>query len=184
MKNPTQQELMEFVDGVLPPPRRREIEQRLESSPRLRQEAALLRAMRNTVRNETIVRPSKHFTSSVLGEVLPQRNESLLYRLVKNSSNIFAMTLVLSLIGIVLAVNPSDGGSGTDIFSKSIGSYSAAYRSVADRFSLMSEQVIRPVGEASKTFSGKFLYVGIAAFILLIVADEVFGRRYTRIRYK
>ena len=112
MKNPTEQELMEYVDGTLFPPRFREVEMLAAKSKQIQSEIALLQAIRRSVRSEAAATPSKHFTEQVMSELFPAKRDSLWYRIVKNSSNIFAMALVLSMVGIVLLSTP--GGRKTE----------------------------------------------------------------------
>ncbi|MFA6470150.1 MAG: hypothetical protein WCW35_14740 [Bacteroidota bacterium] len=181
---PTQQELMEFVDGTLPPQRFREIEFHISNSTQLQNEIALIRAMRTTVHRETLVAPSKRFTEHVMNEILPLEHESLWMRLAKNSSNLFAMVLVLSMIGIVMVSGPGTAKNDTNIVTKSIDSYSAAYNSIMENISGWANQFIQPAQQVTTTSSGKFLLLGLAAFFLFMILDEIVGKKYFHARIK
>lgn len=184
MNNPTTQELMEYVDGTLLPQRYREIELLVSRSRHLQQEVSLLRAIRTTVQNDITATPSKRFTSNVMKEVLPFRKESLWFHVLKNSSNIFAMVLVLSMIGIVLVSGVKSSGSTANPISKSIESYSTAYNSMLDTFSEWSKQYTKPVNQIAQTSSGKFFLIGLIAFFVFIVLDDYFGKKYFHSRIK
>lgn len=183
-RRPAQQELMEFVDGTLPPDRFREVEQLVSQSRRLQSEVRLLQAMRRTVYEDRSVTVSKKFTAGVMSEVLPVRQDSLWLRLAKNSSNLFAMVLVLSMIGIVLVSGPGKTQNNSNIFSKTMESYTAAYESAQQNISGWTKQFIQPVDHATSTPSGKFLLIGLAAFIIVVIADEVLGKRFFQARIR
>ena len=184
MKNPTQQELMEYVDGTLVPQRFLEIDQLVSTSRRLQNEVSLIQTLRKTMRSGMLIAPSKTLTAKVMAEILPGRQESLWFRLAKNSSNVFAMILVLSLIGIVLVSTPATPKSETSIFTKTIESYSTAFSSVFESFSHWSKQYTQPVGEITRTPSGKFMLLGLAAFVIFIAVDELLGKKYFHARIK
>jgi hypothetical protein len=180
---PTPQELMEYIDGTLAPVRYREVEQLVAQSPRLRSEVTLLQAMRRVVREDT-VRPSGNFTAGVMNELLPVRKESLWFRLAKNSSNLFAMVLVLSMIGIVMVSGPGKTQRDADLFSTTVESYATAYNMAVQNVSAWMEQFVRPVNQVAATSSGKFLLIGLGVFFLFVVADELFGKRFFHARIK
>lgn len=180
----SEQELMEYVDGLLPPSRRREVETAIAHSQLLQREVSVLRAINTTVQQETIVSPSKNFTTNLLKDIIPVQKESLLFRVVKNSSSVFAMVLVLSFIGILLSFDSNSISNGSSPIAKSFESYSVAYHSMVESISTVQKQITQPVNDASKTFSGKFLLFGLAGLIVFIVVDEVFGKRYFQARIK
>ena len=177
MKNPTRQELMEFVDGVLTPQRKAEIEYLVRHSTALQNEISLLNAMKKAVQTELTISPSKNFTAEVMKELLPARQETIAYRLLKNSSNIFAMVLVLSLIGIVLLPSPTPSAGTANSLSRSLDSFSSFYDSAIRDLSEWTKQYSQPLGEASKTTSGKIAFIALAIFSLFIAIDEIFGKK-------
>jgi len=184
MKNPTVEELMEYLDGTLTPLRYNEIEIMISKSSGLQKEILLLKAIQKTVQNDIAVSPTRKFTAHVMKEILPAQQESFWLRAIKNSSNIFAMVLVLSMIGIALVSNPSSSTGGTSALSKNIEAYSATYNTVIDAFSNWTEQYTHPVNQAVNTPSGKFFIMGLFAFFVLMIIDEFFGNRYFHSRIK
>jgi len=184
MKNPTQQELMEYVDGTLPPQRFLEIEQLVSQSRRLQNEVALMQTMQKTLQYDTIVYPSKKFMANVMNEITPGKQESLWFRLAKNSSNVFAMILVLSLIGIVLVSNPSGQKDEWNLLTKGVESYSTAFNTVSETVYHWTKQYSQPVEEIAKSSSGKFMLLGIMAFVIFIAVDELLGKKYFQAHIK
>ena len=84
MNNPTYQELISYVDGILEPERRREIEYLIAQSTSLKKEIDILTAMQTVVRQDRV--PVSHrFTDKIMNDVLPQGREAFWYRFVKNS---------------------------------------------------------------------------------------------------
>jgi hypothetical protein len=184
MKNPTQQELMEYVDGTLVPQRFREIEILVSQSGHLQHEISLLKAMRRSVQQNMMVSPSKRFTANVMNELLPIKKETFWFQLAKNSSNLFAMILVLSMIGIVLSSGSGGTKNGSNFFTKGVESYSSAYNSVVESVSGWKKQYSQPVGELTKSPSGKFILIGLTAFFLFTIVDELIGKKFFHARIK
>lgn len=183
MKTPTMQELIEYLDGTLHPSRYQELDIEISKSPRLQKEIALLKAMQKIVRNDTAATPSRKFTAHVMKEILPLHQETYWMRILKNSSNLFAMALVLSMIGMVLVWSPSSS-SGNSLLSKSFESYSTTYNTTLDSFTAWTKQYMHPVNQAAKTSSGKFLFIGVFAFFIFVIVDEYFGKRNISHRIK
>ncbi len=183
MKNPTIQELMEYLDGTLHPLRYQELDIVISKSPRLQKELALLKATQRIVRNDSAATPSRKFTAHVMKEILPVPQESFWMRILKNSSNLFAMVLVLSMIGMVLVWSPSSS-SENSLLSKSFESYSTTYNAALDSFASWTKQYMHPVNQAAKTSSGKFFLIGVFAFFIFVIVDEYFGKRNFSTRIK
>lgn len=181
---PSQQELMEFIDGTLPAERSRELEQRIASSRRLQTEVRLLRAMHRAVQEDVPHRLSNAFTDSILQEIAPVRTGSLWIRLSENSSNLFAMVLVLSMIGIVVVSGPGKKQNESNLFTTAMESYSAVFDGLGEQISGWTKQAAQPMHQVTATSSGKFLFIGLTAFFLFIIVDEIVGKRYFHARLK
>lgn len=183
-RRPTQHELMEFVDGTLLPQRFQEIESMAAQSRTLQHEIAMVTAVRKAVRDQAAIPTSKKFTVNVMNEILPAREASLWFRLAKNSSNLFAMVLVLSMIGIVLVSGPGGSKNEAEQITKSVELYSTVYTSLVEGISDLTKQFSQPVAKVSKSPSGRFMIMGIAAFCLFLALDELLGKKYFRARIK
>jgi hypothetical protein len=181
---PSRQELMEFIDGTLPAERSRELEQRIASSRSLQSEVRLLQALQRAVKEDVPFRLSSAFTESVLQRTAPARTDSLWIRLSENSSNLFAMVLVLSMIGIVIVSGPGKKQNDSNIFTTTMESYSALFDNIGQQVSGWTKQAAAPMHQVSATPSGKFLFIGLTAFFLFIIVDEIIGKRYFLARLK
>ena len=184
MKNPTRYELMEFVDGTLMPQRYREIDMLVSQSRHLQNEVALLQKMRISVSQNSVVPASKAFTEQVMNEIHPSPKESLLFRMIKNSSNLFAMAIVLSLITIVLVSGPGVPKSESTVIAKNLESIRTKYSAITESFSQLAHQFSLPVDQIAKSSSGKFLILGIGAFLIFVIVDEMLGKKYFNARLK
>lgn len=176
MKNPTYQELISYVDGVLEPERRREIEQCIARSASLKQEIVLLQAMQKAVQDERTVL-SDRFTANVLGEALPRQRESLWYRAAKSSSNIVALAIVMSMIGFALVYSPDNASSSTTILSPQLETVRTSYQQAAVQLSQWMQKVLQPLGDASRTMSGKVVLFGSLVFFFYALIDGLVERR-------
>lgn len=181
-QSPTYRELMEFVDGTLPEKRHHEVGLLISQSPRLQKEVALLKSMDSTLRSDITEAASKNFTHDVMLEIHPLAFEPLWQRVLKNSSNIFAMVLVLTLIGIVFVSGPGSGLRDDNIIARSIDSYSAAYSTTTNAFSQWFQQMTQPVNQTiNQTVTiipGKSLLIGLAALFIFFIVDETLGKKY------
>jgi len=181
-RRPTHQELMEFVDGALLPHRQKEVEFLIKNSALLQKEIALLKAIKKVVQTEMTISPSRSFTNSVMKEILPAHKESFVFRLLKNSSNVFAMVLVLSLIAFIL-VSPSSS-STTNPISQSLDSFSLLYGTIVKQLLNWTSQFSHPLNEAAKTSSGKLIFLALIIFSLFVVVDEIIKRKFFQMKMK
>ena len=140
--------------------------------------------MKKTIQTETIILPSKNFTAEVMKEIFPAKQETMAYRLLKNSSNIFAMVLVLSLIGIVLFSSPNSSTSAAYPLSQSVDSFARFYDSATGYAIEWTKQYTQPLDKASRTTSGKIVFIALIIFSLFIVVDEIIGKKYFHARMK
>lgn len=175
MKNPTAQELMEYVDGTLEPSRAQAVEQMITQSKRLQLEIMLLKRMEETIRHTQIV-PSKNFTRNVMNEIQPYQ-ESFWFRMVNNSSNVFAMVIVLSLVGIVLFSSSGAENVTERQFGNIYNSITGGFHFVYHELTTFINQYSKPFEHAVKTTSGRILFIGLFIFALYIIVDEVFIKR-------
>lgn len=176
MKNPTIQEIMEYVDGTLEPSRYREVENMIARSKSLQKEIQMITAMRAAVNRERIA-PSGKFTSEIMNNILPQRRESIWFRLAKNSSNVFAMVVVLTLIAMALVSSTPPSSPTMNQLNTVFNSFSSSYNSTISQISSAVQEYTRPIDGAMKTTSGKMLVIGLFIFSLLVILDELFGKR-------
>ncbi|MFZ4619298.1 MAG: hypothetical protein ACOYNS_01970 [Bacteroidota bacterium] len=182
-RRPTQQELMEYVDGTLDPQRFLEIDHICTNSRKLQREVALLRMMRLSV-SRTIIPANRNFAADILSEVDPKRRTSFWYRMADNSSNIFAMVMVLSLVGMVILSVPGAAHTEKSAIAKTMDSYSSVISSTIDGVNNWTKHYAGPVHRINETFSGKLMLIAFGILFLFAAFDEVIGKRFFRVTNK
>lgn len=177
MKNPAYHELMEYCDGRTSPERAREIEQLIAGSRRLQQEVQLLRSLQHSVQRDVPSPVPARLKRNIMAAVLPQPNETWWYRAARSSSGLFAMALVLAMIGIAVSSGPGAEQHDPSLLSSAFDSYRTVYDGAAERLSAWSVRSLQPVHHAASSPIGRFLLIGLAVFVLFIVVDELIGKR-------
>ncbi len=178
---PTHQEMTEYVDGAIDPQRFLEIDQLAKRSSALRNEIALLKKMRESIGGQ-IIATGRNFNHDVMSQIVPQEHGSLWYRLASSSSKVFAMTLVLSLIGIVLFSGPAARQHDRTMVTRAMEVYSSAVTTVLGSIHSMTKGYSQPITQLGQGGTGKFLLMAVGIFFLFAAADEVIGKRYSRFR--
>ncbi|MHB1049540.1 MAG: anti-sigma factor family protein [Bacteroidota bacterium] len=176
MNNPTYQELLSYVDGMLDPERRREIEHLITLSSSLRKEIEIIAAMNTAIRQERVT-VSHRFTDKVMSDVLPRSRETLWYRMVKNSSNVVALVIVISIIIFSLMYTSADTPASQSVYIRQLETLSSSYNQFAQEFTERLQQVLTPIGNASATSSGKLVALGTLIFFFYVVIDGALERR-------
>lgn len=177
MRPPTYHELLEYVDGTLEPSRYNELKQDIERSPQLQKEIELIGAMNAVVRHQP-VNTSAHFTAALLREVLPPKHESLWFRIIKNSSNVFAMMMVLAMTGFTVMASSGNGTPRTTPLSQGLDSFSVLYRSLVQQFSQILDRSMPPSLGTSESISLEVLFIGGLIFFFYAAVDDLLGRRF------
>jgi hypothetical protein len=182
MKNPATKELYDFVDGVLPENRRKEIEQAVMENPSLQKEIRLLRSFRTVIGSKQMEEKlSSRFTKNVMDEILPAKQESVLFRILKNSSGIFAMVAVISIIVFSTKFVPEDSSqSRFNIITQSIDSFGSLYHSTTTALSQQTKEYTQPINSIAEKGFGKIFIIGIIVLAFIGLMDDLFGKRYFR----
>lgn len=177
MKNPTYRELMEYCDGGMDPVRAREIEQLVAGSSRLQREVRLIRSLERSVREDVPAPVPVRLRRNVLNAIHPSRQESFWFRIARNSSGLFAMALVLAMIGLAVSSGPEAELRDPSLLSTTIDSYRTVYDGAVAHLSAWSVRSLQPINHAASSPFGRFLLIGLAVFVLFIVVDDVIGKR-------
>jgi hypothetical protein len=184
MKTPTRQELMEFIDGTLSPEQHKQVDSLIKNSVTLQKEINLMMTLRKVVHTALVVSTPHNFTGKVMREILPVKQETFVYRALKNSSNIFAMAMVLSMIILVLMSSPNTSSGTSNPISQSFDSFSVLYTSAMEYSSNALKQYSAPLRETSKFPSGKIYFIGIGIFSLFVFFDGFLSKRFFHTRLK
>ncbi|MGH2567220.1 MAG: anti-sigma factor family protein [Bacteroidota bacterium] len=100
MNHMTQEQLFAFVDGRLEDDR---VTAHLDECRRCRKEVAFQRSLVGTARGLPLTKPSARLTERVMSRVLRTTQErSFSYRILQNLGYVFAMMMVLAVLGYIL----------------------------------------------------------------------------------
>ncbi|NUN68790.1 MAG: hypothetical protein HUU02_03665 [Bacteroidetes bacterium] len=184
MSDLSYQELMDYCDGRTTPSRTREIEAMIAASYRLQQELRLLRSLDHGVRKDIPSPVPARFTQRVVSALQPSRQELFLYRIARSSSALFAMAMVLAVIGLAVGPDPVTGHPDRSLFSSAVSSFRTVYDGAAERVSGWTTMSLPSVSRSIHLPSGSSLIIGLAVFFLFILLDEMMGKRYHRQTFK
>jgi anti-sigma factor RsiW len=181
MKSPTHQELFDYTDGTLPDVRRDELEAMISKDPSLAREVEVLRSLRTAMTSgEMFERTSKQFTGRVMDAVLPQRSESVSFKLVQNSGNILSMAVVLTLIVLAYRFIQPQSAPSSGILSESFNAFSNLYQNTVDAYTRYLSTALQPVTSKLPKGPGNFILIGIGVFLGLGLLDEFVRKRFFR----
>ncbi len=182
MKNPTRQELYDFLDGVLNEERQKEIEAFISQDPSVKKEISVIKQLQSVLMSDAMIEhPSARFTAQTMKAILPSKQESALFAVLKNSANVFAMAMVLALIVITYTMIPiSTNTSSSSIINQSFTSYENIYTEGMNFISIRTKEYIQPLKSLTKNGSGSFFVIGIAVFLAFGLFDELIGKKYFR----
>ena len=185
MKNPTQNEIQQYCDGTLEKQRKVEIDLLIKINSEIAQEVAIFNAVKKVSKNVLAVRTSNNFTKNVMGSILPVKNESLLLRILNNSSNVFAMFLVVSTIISVFLISPKQTGEkivlpGAEQYHTIITSYNK----VVDAFSIHSKEIFQPVNSVTGSGTKKMMLTALIIFVCYIILDNAWNKKIFSSRFR
>ena len=182
MNNPTHQELFDYVDGTMPEERRREIDRMASQYPALQKEIESMKLLESVIQSDGILeRTSSHFTADVMKEVLPAKKESLLFSVLKNSSNIFAMTIVVALIAISFTLVPDRPvTSSSNIIAQSMDAFTNLYQKAGNLFSQNTREYVQPVNTFADKGIGKLMFIGLGVLFGFGLLDDFLRKKLQR----
>jgi hypothetical protein len=180
MKTPARNELYDYIDGTMTEERRIEIEALAAGNPKLRNEINLLRQLQTLLRSDEMLEPvSSRFVRQTMGAILPPAKESFVNVVLKNSSNVFALIMVLSMMIIAFQFfsTPSPRhSSGT--LHESVQVFESAYETATNYLSSFTGEYLKPLDSAAANGFGKILFTGIAALLGLGLIDDLIRKKY------
>ena len=180
MTNPTRQELYDYCDDLLPDDRRKTIERLALQDKELAKAIALIQRIDSTMRSDKILEhTSDRFTTDLMNEILPQ-HESILLRILKNSSNVFAMAVVLFLIVIAFMVIPGHTTASTSMLNQSLDSFTTIFQSSSKLYSQNMKEYVQPVFSFVSKGLGNIFILGLGVMLGLGFLDDLFRKKFFR----
>lgn len=182
MKTPARKELYDYIDGTLTEERRIEIEILAAGNPKLKNEIRLLRQLHALLRSDEMLEPVPgRFVRQTMSLILPPAKEPFFTVILKNSSNVFALIMVLSMIIISFQFfSTSSARQPAGTMYESVQLFESAYETASNYLSALTEEYVRPLNGTAAHGFGKFVFTGIAALLGLGLLDELIRKKYFR----
>lgn len=182
MNHLSQEQVYLFIDGVVEGPILRQIQEHLDRCERCRREVELQRRLTRAARELPLAKTSERFTQRVMSRVLRSASErSLSYRLLQNLGYVFAMMVVLGVLGYILT-NPSRLFV-TDSETKP-SEVVTAWQSFANRFhQLLSDgtaKLNQTMSQHATTPTWKIISMTVAVLFGLALFDRFVLRKVVR----
>ncbi|MGB2869892.1 MAG: hypothetical protein WBD36_15695 [Bacteroidota bacterium] len=181
MKHLTTTEIFGVVDGTILNGEKTTVLRHLEECGRCRQEVAFQKTLALAARNQSLTKPSKGFTARVMSTVLPPVHRSLTSRLLDNLGNLFAMMLVVGVVGyIVSGPALSSGSTAQSETYQLFKGFSDGYATVNQ---FLSQQSFLAKQKVVETTSGaKVLLFTIATLLFLAAIDRFVLRQFLKMK--
>ena len=183
MSHLTTREIFQIVDGTIANGEKTKLFVHLEACQRCRQEIQLHRGLGQAAREVPLSRPSKGFTSRVVGKIAPESEKSWVSRVVDNLGNILAMGLVLSVVWYAVYTAPaSKSPTEPSGISKALTVYMEYYAKARD---VASKEIVNVVGEPKKEQASKTAGVTkltLISLLILVAIDRFVVRRVIKVR--
>ena len=184
MNHLTANEVLQVIDGSVLNGEKTRILVHLESCLRCRTEVEFSRNLERAARSAPLSRPSREFTSRVMGRIVPQPKRSIGTWFINNLANILAMALVLTVVWYAVTLKkPSGERSGPTAISNALAVYSEYYTKVREFFPAERMKAMqKPVVEQSADTNKVVLFTVISILILAGV-DRLVVKRVNRLRH-
>ena len=183
MTHLTTKQILQFVDGTLDYASQAQCTSHLAVCERCRHEVGFQKAVAKVSRHQALVPVSSRFTQNLMAQVVPEMRTSWKTKFVDNLGNVFAMCLVLIILGYAVSTpsifQVTDQAAQPSLIPPVVSdTYAKIVQSFSQRASDASKQVVTSSGnESTKT-------IGLAVISLLILAalDQFVLKRHLGIR--
>jgi hypothetical protein len=187
MTHLTTKQILQFTDGTLDYVSQAQCTKHLAICERCRKEIDLHKAISRIARHQPPIQPASGFVERVMAHVVPQRQKSWKTRLVDNLGNVFAMAMVLAVLGYAVS-NPSlfhiqaqQESTTTTIIPQT----------VSDTYTKFIQSIGRQAGDATKQVftsssreSNNIVSLTILSILILGALDQLVLKRYMGVRMK
>ena len=181
MNHLTTTEIFGVVDGTILNGEKNAVLQHLEVCGRCRREVAFQKTLALAARQQVLTKPSKGFTERVMSAVVPSARRSLASRLLDNLGNVFAMMLVVGVVGYIVSGPALSGGTiGQSETYQLFKSFSDGYANV-NQF-LTQQSFLPKQKDVSNTSGVKVLLFTIATLFFFAVVDRFVLRQFLKMK--
>ena len=187
MTHLTTKQILQFTDGTLDYASQAQCTNHLAVCERCRKEVDLQKAISKIARHQPPVQPVSGFVQRVMTHLLPRQQKSWKTRLIDNLGNVFAMAMVLAILGYAVS-NPS-------LFHIQVQQQSTATsiipQTVSDTYTKFIQSIGRQAGDATKQVftsssreNNNVVSLTILSILILGALDQFVLKRYMGIRMK
>jgi hypothetical protein len=185
MTHLTNKQIVQFTDGTLDYASQAQCTGHLAVCERCRKEIELQKIIAKIARHQPAAQPASGFVQRIMEGIAPQPRKTWKTRLVDNLGNVFAMAMVLAILGYAVT-NPSlfqlqQQSSSPSIVPQVVtDTYAKFVQSIAQRTSEVTQQVATSTGRENSNI------ISLTIFSLLILAaiDQFILKRYMGMRMK
>lgn len=180
MNHLTTEQLFQYVDGTLQDSERPPLESHLSLCLRCRREVEFQRTLAGVTRGLPLVKPSARFTERVMTSVLPKPQPSWVAKIMNNLGNVFAMMLVLGVLGYVLfspSLKSDIQPSQPSQLSEALKTFSGFYNKFSNAIAHQSTQLTKGTAANSSGEGTKILLFTIVCLVVLASFDKFIIQR-------
>jgi len=185
MTHLTTKQILQMVDGTLDYAAQAQCTSHLAVCERCRKEIEFEKAVARTARHQPVARTSAVFAGNVMLRVVPGLKKSWKTRVVDNLGNIFAMCLVLAILGYAVstpALYQAPDETTQQSFIPPV--VSDAYGKIVDTFSRRANEATSQIVNSKSGDSTKMVSLMILSLLLLAGIDQFVVKRFVGMRTK
>ena len=185
MTHLTTKQIVQVVDGTLDYASQTQCASHLAVCERCRHEIDLQKAIARVTRHQPVVTTSAGFAQRVMMQIVPHVQKSWKTKLVDNLGNIFAMSMVLMILGYAVSTpaifQASDPSTQQSIVPPAV---SDTYAKMVDSFSKRANDVTKQVVTSSGNDSTKMISLMVVSLLILGAVDQFILKRFIRLNMK
>lgn len=181
----TTKQVMQFIDGTLDYASQAQCTNHLAVCERCRKEVELQKVIAKAARRQPVVHTSSGFLRKIMTRVVPQREKTWKTRLIDNLGNVFAMAMVLAVLGYAIT-NPAlfkvqEQSSQQSFVSQTFtDTYTKIIQSFSERANAATKQVVNSTGAGSNMT----ILLSVLSLFILVALDQFVLKRYMGIKMK
>jgi hypothetical protein len=185
MTHLTTKQIVQFTDGTLDYASQAQCTGHLAVCERCRKEIELQKAISKNARRQTLAQPALGFVQRVMERIVPQPQKTWKTRLVDNLGNVFAMAMVLAILGYAVS-NPSlfqlqQQSSQPSIIPRVVtDTYVKLVQSISQRTNEVTQQVATSTGRENSNM----ISLTIVSLLILGAIDQFILKRYIGMKMK
>jgi anti-sigma factor RsiW len=185
MTHLTNKQIVQFTDGTLDYASQAQCTGHLAICERCRKEIELQKTIAKIARHQLAAQPASSFVQRVMAQIIPQPQKSWKTRLVDNLGNVFAMAMVLAILGYAVS-NPSlfqlqQQSSQPSIIPQVVtDTYVKLVQSISQRTNEVTQQVATSTGRENSNM----ISLTIVSLLILAAIDQFILKRLMGLRMK